>query len=81
MLLTKSRANALDHLQDVIGLWHDDVLLKQWLVQARRANGGRSDELREALSKALQKVNESLAKKSLEVSQAFSKTKAELLVR
>ena len=54
MLLTKSRANALDHLQDVIGLWHDDVL---------------------------QKVNESLAKRSLEVSQAFSKTKAELLVR
>jgi|GEM_PF-2029055 CHAD domain-containing protein len=80
-LLPKAKASALDHLQDTIGLWHDDILLKQWLLQARRTTGRNAGELRLALGKALQKVNESIAKKSIDVNQAFSKTKAGILVR
>ena len=74
-LLPARNLNALDQLQDAIGQWHDEVLLKNWLLQTRRKNAKNEKALTEALSQALQKINQSLSRRSAEVSAAFSKTK------
>lgn len=76
VLLPAGRINALDHLQDTIGQWHDEVLLKQWLIKTRKLNGKSTDELNKAYSLALQKLNESLANRNAEVSLAFSRAKS-----